>query len=360
MADEFDNEFDLAVVGAGIVGMMVACIAKRTHPALSIAVLDRSLAGSGTSLYGGAVRIPFGITDTHRRFVRRSEEIFADLDRWAGPLPARKIPVFWVAGADRMAAFRMLLTSDAAHSPTADEMAALQHSLPVLSLSPDDAILVDTAAWHGNPSQTVMHLLARLRQLPDVACYEGVHVTALTDRPDGCDIFTADGQVIRSRHLVRATGPWLNLHQQRLPENGLRIKKVAALHADLAATTDDPIVYFAEDDAYLLPDPQNGRWIFCFASEDWDVEPEISRLSLSARDRATAARTLTRYAPALLDRTRGGRVFCDAYSPTRVPAIARDPQSPRVAHALACSGSGYRLSPAIAEAALDLLGDTLQ
>lgn len=358
MASGGTGDADLLVVGAGMVGVAVAAIAKKANPSARVTILDRSLAGTGASLYGGAIRVPFGITATHRKLARRSEELFAELAAWAGPMPDRRLPVVWILAPARQTEFVGWLTSGVTRTATAAERDALHGTVPDLRLSSDDIVLMDDA-WCGNPGRTVAHLLACLRRQPGVECCEGVHVTAIEDRADGCDIVAADGQAFRARHVVRATGPWLELHRRRLGDSALRIKKVAALHVDVAVATDAPIVFFADDDAYLLPDPEHGRWIFCFASQEWDVEPEISRLMLTAQDRAIAARTLRRYAPALLDRCRGGRVFCDGYSATRVPAVARDPQSPRSVHALACSGSGYRLAPAIAETALGLLGDTL-
>lgn len=353
-------DVDLMVIGAGIIGTMVAAVAKMRNPDLSVTILDRSLIGTGTSLYGGAVRVPFGITAAHCTFARRSEELYAELEEWAGPLPSRKLAVMWVVGSSNHAGFSKYLTSGMSRIATVDEVVSLRDGVLRLALTADDTVLVDDVAWCGNPGRTATYLHAHLRRQSGFACYEGVHVAALEDCANGCNAIAGDGQSFRSRHVIRATGPWLALHRQRNPENGLRIKKVAALHINAAASVGDPIVFLADDDAYLLPDPENGRWIFCFASEEWDVEPEISQLILSPQDRAIAERTLRRYAPALLDHCHGGRVFCDAYSAMRIPVVARDYQSSRSAYALACSGSGYRLAPAIAEAALKLLEETLQ
>jgi glycine/D-amino acid oxidase-like deaminating enzyme len=170
---------------------------------------------------------------------------------------------------------------------------------------------------------------------------------------------TTAAQVICSKHVVRATGPWLDLQAARAPDSDLRTKKISAFHVDLTPADDDPAIVFVEEDAYLLPDAGNRRWIFCISSQTWDVEPSRSRLALDADDWALAERTLCRHAPELLDHCRGGRVFCDAYTATRLPAIARDPQSARSVHALGCSGSGYRFAPAIAETTIGLFHQTL-
>lgn len=346
---------DLAVIGGGVIGATIASLAKKAHPHLTIAILERHLVGTGASLYGGAVRVPIGTTSAHRELARRSERLFSELAAWAGPLPGRAVPVFWVVPAGREAEFADYWVGGACRRATSGEQARLGRTMPALSLAPDDLLLVDETAWCGNPGATASHLIGHLLRQPGFACHEGVHVVAIEDQAGGCDLVAADGQVFRSRHVVRATGPWLDLHDRRVPDSGLRTKKVAALHVDLVPAADDPIIVFVEEDAYLLPDPAGRRWILCISSPAWDLAPARSGLACDAEDRAVAARVLNRHAPGLLDRCRGERVFCDAYTATRLPAIGRDPQSARSVYALGGSGSGYRFAPAIAERAIGLL-----
>ncbi|MEW6644991.1 MAG: FAD-dependent oxidoreductase [Pseudomonadota bacterium] len=351
-------KFDLAIIGGGIIGVTVASLTKARNPALNIAVLEQHLIGTGASLYGGAVRVPLGATAAHRDLARRSEELFLDLSAWAGPLPGRHIEIIWIVPVERQGELRSRLVS-ASRPMTASERRRLCERIPALVLSAGDAVLVGETGWYGHPGQTAVHLVGHLRRQPGVAVYEGLHVVAIEDRADGCEIVTADEQVFSSKHVVRATGPWLDLQGARVPNSDLRTKKISAFHVDLAPTDNDPAIVFVEEDAYLLPDSSNRRWIFCVSSQTWDVEPSRSRLALDAEDWALAEGTLRRHAPALLDHCRGGRVFCDAYSATRLPAIARDPQSVWSVHALGCSGAGYRFAPAIAERTIGLFHETL-
>jgi glycine/D-amino acid oxidase-like deaminating enzyme len=64
---------------------------------------------------------------------------------------------------------------------------------------------------------------------------------------------------------------------------------------------------------------------------------------------------LRRWAPALAGACTGGRVFCDAYSPDGEPVVCALADTGRIVFAGAASGSGYRLAPAIATQAVDLL-----
>ena len=345
--------FDLAIIGGGIVGATIAALARLRQPSARIVLAEQHLVGTGASLYGGALRVPLGSSETHRELARRSEALFGTIEAWAGPLPGRALPIVWVLPAARREAFAACLTGPSAPLDPAGRR-DLERRIPGLALDDDDVVLAGPPAWHGNPGATAMHLVGALRRQSGIAIHEGFRVVAISERPGGCDIVSADGDVLHSRQVVRATGPWLCLHRAS-DTAGLRTKKVSALHVDLAARADDPAIVFVEDDAYLLPDPDSRRWIFCISSDEWDVAPQRAGLGVSGRDRAIAARVLSRRAQALIALCRGGRVFCDGYTDDRLPLIGFDPGSRHRAHALGGSGSGYRFAPAMAERALDLL-----
>ena len=347
--------FDLAIIGGGIVGATIAALARIRRPLARIALLEQHLVGTGASLYGGALRVPLGTSRTHRALTARSEDLFRAIEAWGGPLPGRPLPIVWIVPATRREAFAGCLTgaSEAAGPAT---RRALEARVPGLALDPGDVVLTGPPAWHGNPGATARRLVGALRRQAGFVAYEGFRVAAVDVRPDGCDVVGAGGDVLRSRQVVRATGPWLALPGAGAQPAGLRTKKVSALHVDLAARDDDPAIVFVDDDAYLLPDPDSGRWIFCISSDEWDVAPQRSGLGVSGRDRAIAARVLGRHAPALTALCRGGRVFCDGYTDDRLPLVACDPGTQRLVHALGGSGAGYRFAPAMAEQALALLG----
>ena len=112
---------------------------------------------------------------------------------------------------------------------------------------------------------------------------------------------------------------------------------------------------FAHEDAFVLPVPATGTSIFSFYRDSWDVEPDRQPLAIDSDDLADGATALARRGRALVGRIVGGRAFCDAYAPERVPIVAADTELPQVVYAGGGSGSGSRLAPGIAKAALDAL-----
>jgi glycine/D-amino acid oxidase-like deaminating enzyme len=115
---------------------------------------------------------------------------------------------------------------------------------------------------------------------------------------------------------------------------------------------DDPVLYFFDADAFLLPVVERRHWLFSYTCQVWDYAPEGSH-RITEEDRENGLAILTRYCPELAARCTGGRVFCDSYGPEWVPVVTAAAAAPQVVLATAGSGAGYRLGPAIARQALD-------
>jgi glycine/D-amino acid oxidase-like deaminating enzyme len=101
--------------------------------------------------------------------------------------------------------------------------------------------------------------------------------------------------------------------------------------------------------------PDRGYWLFSYTCLEWDVVPDELHSGISHRNLREAHDILRRYAPEETPSIRAGRVFCDAYSPTREPIVAVAGHTGNVIFAGAANGSGYRLAPGIATEVVQLL-----
>lgn len=135
-------------------------------------------------------------------------------------------------------------------------------------------------------------------------------------------------------------------------ERGTRVKKVAALHFADRPDPGAPAVVFWDDDAFFLPFPERGYTLFSFFCDEWDCLPESASLSLTAEDREQGVTYVSRRNPDLAGRYCGGRAFCDAYPRDATPFVARN-GSGRLLAVGGCSGSGIRVAPALADAAVE-------
>jgi len=351
------SDFDLTVVGAGIVGTQVAYQARRRHPEWKIVLLDRSLAGDGVTRYSGGLDHPFGWTPEQRVLAAESLELYAQLKHDVPEAPFFDLPLYGISRREQESTVLARFTKPGARQANVDELISLQDTYGPLQIDDDRVVITGCRGGYGDAPGIVNALVRRLRRMDHTAVWEGVDIRDVSSSGDGHTLRAADGRSISSKRVVVATGPWMldGPGAQIMQTEQIRIKKIVALHLEMAPTMSSPILFFLDDDSYLLPVPHRNHWIFSFPSQHWDCPPEIRELTISADDRTHGLGILARYSPELAQRCTSGRVFCDAYSTSRLPVIAAVPGAPGYAVAGACSGFGFRLAPSIARRALDLV-----
>jgi len=352
---------DLVVVGAGIVGSVVAEEARRRAPTAKILLLDAAQAGSGATRYSAALSTPTGATDAHRRLVRRAERWYAELEGSGGPR-RRHLITYWVVPESEVDELREEFVSDPPVPVGPADRVRLSATHPDLVVHPDEVLLRSGGVWAGRAAATAQVLATRLNRTGSSGCWEGVRVDDVQPDGDGQVVLTHTGERLRTRHVVLATGAWLASAAGQLGDAGqlydaervgwpLRVKKVAALHLARRPAPDDPVVIFCAEDAFLLPLPEQGLTLFSFYCPTWDVCPGRD-LMIEPDELAAARAVLAARSPSLVAAVAGGRAAGDGYLPARLPSVVEDPTRPGVIVAGGCSGSGFQLAPALAESAL--------
>lgn len=329
---------DIAIVGGGIIGAVLAREAAAAFPAADIAVLERGLLGRGATGRSAGVHFPRGATDRVRSMTEHSHAYWrrasAELD-----LPLCRVDATVVAGPER-----------------AEEVRAAY-----LRLGPEREAPAPPGArqWHldgchyADVEGVTRAILTALRG--PVTVWEGVEVTGIEERGDGWCLALGQGETLRAGRVVLAPGPWIGhpAWADVLAPLGLRVKKIVAAHLESPVGADEAMTVFHDVDAFVLPLRHRGHFLFSYTCDEWDVDPDTVAPALSPDDLGQARTVLGRYAPDLMARCNSGRVFCDAYSPRREPVVAE--LRPGLVFAGAAGGSGYRLAPAIAAEAVDAL-----
>jgi glycine/D-amino acid oxidase-like deaminating enzyme len=342
------------IVGAGIVGCLVARELAAADPAASITVLDRDTVGSGASRRSAGLHLPRGATARTRRMSAISHAYYADLRRGRPGTAIYPIDATVITGRGGGGG----LGGGHLGGGYLDEAAPARADGPrgrAAGLPEGSAAWRIAGCHHADVYRLTQALAAELR--PRVRFGEGVAVTGVTPGADGVAVTVGTGERIIADSVVLAPGPWLSVPAWRdlVAPRGMRVKKVAALHIEQRPDPADEAVIFDDDDAFLLPLAHRGHWLFSYASQEWDVHPDALTTGLAAADIDAARDCLRRYSPALAAACGGGRVFCDAYSPDTEPLVSALDGAGRIVFAGAANGSGYRLAPAIAAEAVALL-----
>ncbi|MFJ9343370.1 NAD(P)/FAD-dependent oxidoreductase [Streptomyces sp. NPDC101733] len=339
----------IAVIGAGILGVLLAREILSRDPSAEVTVLDRDMIGSGASRRSAGLHFPRGAGEGVRALAAESQRFYADLHAARPDLPFHPLPMTVLA-------------------PEADEAHLREVYLPEAKLRwttelPPSITTVPTGhgAWKGDGCQYAdVHALTQLLAAelrPRVSFREGVAVTAVDPGPDGVRLTLTGGATLSADHVVLAPGPWLSdpAWADLVAPLGARVKKIVALHVEVPPAPGDGAIVMHAEDAFLLPFHHRGHWLFSYTCREWDVDPAGIDPAVTDGHLREARALLTRYAPELAAHCRSGRVFCDAYGPDGAPVVAPLDPHGRLVFAGAASGSGYRLAPALAARAADLI-----
>jgi glycine/D-amino acid oxidase-like deaminating enzyme len=339
----------IAVVGAGILGCLIARELAETDKDAVITVFDRDLAGSGTSRRSGGLFLARGTSPRTRLMSAFSHAYYANLKESHPHLPIFPIGATVVTDGSTDPAAIGYLPDLAAPAELADRSVG----------GPGGGRAWRIGGSHYADVYRVTQAIAELER-PAVRFAEGAAVTGLTIGRADVTVHCGTGEHLRADQVVLAPGPWLATPAWRdlLSPLGLRVKKIVAIHIERRPDPADEVTLFDCDDAFLLPLHHRGHWLFSYTCPEWDVDPDQLTGGLSAANVEEARACLRRCAPALADACTSGRVCADAYSPSREPVISRLPGTQgRVVFAGGASGSGYRFAPAIAAQTADLLSE---
>ncbi|MGW7343908.1 FAD-dependent oxidoreductase [Streptomyces sp. NPDC054854] len=348
--------YDLAVVGAGAVGALVAYYAVRRNPERRVAVITHAGRGAGATRLSAGFDTTTGHNPAQRAMAARSTALFAELAAGLGDAGRAPVEVRWLVARENTAALDATMADGGRTRPvTGEQRALLDRTFPGLTHSADEVLLSSAAMTAGQPQWLTDRLLDEVLGSPDNTLLEGFRVAEVRRRGGHVELVAADGSRITAAKTVLAPGPWVldGPVATAARESGARVKKVVAFHIMTPPPPDAPALVMEDADAFLLPHRPGGHWILSITSPDWDRGPD-GPLAIDARDRDIARALLARHVPGFLPHLIGGRVFSDCFTPGHLPVVATVGGAD-VVMVIGGSGSGYRLAPAMAEDALNLL-----
>ncbi|MFG2000953.1 NAD(P)/FAD-dependent oxidoreductase [Spirillospora sp. NPDC048911] len=343
---------DLAVVGGGVIGAFVVHEALRRHPDWRVVLLERAAIGAGATAWSAGVSFPLAATAEHRELVRAGRERYAALrDRAAGPF-LRPVRMIYVMRGSGLGAFGGRVVGTTLRPTTPDERERVTGMMPDLRIDADEVMVTHDGEG----------FVVAARPLAEALVTEAAGHTEvqLGQRVDGVEA-TGDGYRLRTEHgewnarrVVMACGAWTPPVDGLPDAPGARRKRIAALHARLPVSLDDPLVYFVDDDLFLVP-LTAGVALVSFYRNEWDTDPESCDGRPNADDLRQGRAALGRRSPVAAAAATGGRAFCDLYTDHRLPVVTTSPERPGLAVVRGGSGSGVRLAPGLAAEALDAL-----
>ncbi|TNH42948.1 FAD-dependent oxidoreductase [Photorhabdus luminescens] len=340
------NKINIAIIGGGIIGTIIAKEIKKLNPELSIAILEKRLLGFGSSFYSAGVHFPRGNSEYVRKMSLYSHEYYQKMITEGAPIYPLTTE---------------LITERNNKKDTLDSYLSLTEFMPIksssnkdidISLLPEINIFQGKGCHYADVFNVVNLLIRKLRPL--IKIYEGTSVNTLQKLTKGYQLGLSTGEQLEVEKVILSPGSWIAEPAwcDQVSSLGIRVKKIVAAHIRQIPKPQDPLTIFHDEDAFLLPCHNRGHWLFSYTSQEWDVEPQ-NIYALEPKDLSEARDVLSKYSPSLAQKIYDGRVFCDAYSVSRKPIITYLDEN--LIFAGATNGAGYRLAPAIAANVIKLL-----
>ncbi len=352
--------FDVVIVGGGVFGTAIAFYLAGRR-AGSVLLLEQTSIGAGaTGWTSGIVRVHY--TNPHEaRLALASWRIFRDWKAQVGGdcgfVPTGFVRMVSVDQADRLARNVEMLRSLGADVTwiAADEIPNLQPYLSTEGLGgaayePHGGYAVGT----DTASAFAAGAAARGARIQQGTAVRGLRVER--DRVVGVE--TSDGFVAAGR-VVLAAGPWsIGLLRAAGLELPLRTKLIRAglVHnpAAMAAPNGFMTVLDESSGTYLKPDGHARTDIGL--RYEWDVPPSYETTAVPQEFLADGVAHLVRRVPAFED---AGLVQAwgavDGYSADGAPIVGAAPGIDGLYLAIAASGTGFKISPAIGIGMAELL-----
>ncbi len=344
--------YDIVIVGGGILGVLCAYYANLKWPDKKIAILEKGLIGKGVTDYSAYLDVPYSTTPYKQKLTRESRLLYDELLIKYPHLPITAASLIGICNTNKI---HEVINNLSSRKPSIGSREKFQEHVP------DDFQLMVQNDYFYNTSGHYAYgnvapiLASELIKKDTVTIYESTKVKDITEDQNRYLIQTNYGLHIETTAVIDATGPWMTkgFSQNDILSDTLRIKKIVALHINAIPWDNAPILYFFDDDAFLCPQPHASRWLFSYRCNDWDFDIDTDEFEITEKNVSNAIDVLNKYNPAMKDKIIGGRVHCDVYSSNGDPIVKKTKTNYTVVGAP--GGSGFRLAPGIATEAISLL-----
>lgn len=340
------KEYDLIIIGAGIIGLFTAHMASEKFPGAKILVVDQNFKSTGASFYSIALDIPYGHNEIVQELSQASRDYYKQFEEFSN-YKRKQVPLVGITKEDN---FRTLLgkfNSDV-------NLCGDKYNYEV-SISEEEVIFSGLDARQTISYEYVDSLIEKIKLNNSIEILQGLKINQVHRNKNGYTVSTSRGTALNTRKVINATGPWAinGLNKEDVKELGIRTKKIVSYHIPITFETG---YYLFDHDAFVtsrmdVPDQS----IFSYRCNEYDVSPVIGDVNINTANISNAFELFDTYFPNQLDfeqfSTLGGRCFCDAYADK--PIVSEISSGHIIAGA--GSGSGFRLAPGIAQKAISLL-----
>jgi glycine/D-amino acid oxidase-like deaminating enzyme len=345
-----NSNYDITIIGGGIIGLFTAYLASKKFAGANILVVDQNFKPTGATFYSIALDIPYGNSKEIQELSRISRNYFSQLDKIIS-YKRQKIPFIGITDQNNF----KTLTSKFNNSPQYIEKKNLE-----VKLNQNETVFSKLDAWQSIPYDYLEELKDLIIAEKKVKMLYGLKILAVEKNNTGFVVKTSRGVIINTKNVINAAGPWLldetwktEVKKLEVDQIEVKTKKIISYHLPFRFKTG---IFLFDHDAFITPklDTPNES-IYSFRSNEYDVKPIVGEITINEKNNKKALELFNTYFPNKLNFNSfsllEGRCFCDTYSKT--PIAKKISKGYIIAGG--GSGSGFRLAPGIAEKAISFI-----
>jgi gamma-glutamylputrescine oxidase len=301
---DFQNKFDVVIVGGGYSGLWIACDLRKAYPHYRIAVLERNVAGAaassknaGFACAGSASEV---LADVDRMGFDRATELLhmrlQGIERIRNHFSDVNIGYEAVGGWEVFPeAMRAVYEGVLERSAELEEInrSARGRWIQLMPKQTPELRSREKLHWVGHPAEGGLNPLKLLRQLEKkahragVAIFRGVDVMAFNENSHGIDLNTSMGPVIADRVILTTNGA----ASQLVPEIGVQPARAQVLLTEPLPDLAFRGVFHRDEGYYYFRNVGNRVLIGGARNEDFPGETTME-MGTSARIQEALERVL--------------------------------------------------------------------
>lgn len=335
------DKWDIAIIGAGIVGLLCAYFANQRSPHSKILLIDKGQAGHGATRYAGAIMGLFGETSFKRELSRFSCDFYVDYQKKNPSFPLYQIPIDWSFLPNNSENFFRFIGLNTFPCNTSQRSG--RHAS-------ERIYVIDSLEAHASIKRDLLrNKMVSLR--------EECEIVACEKKGEQFLIHTSSFTNLEASRLIIATGPWsIPPWTPIFPQLLLRTKKIVSLCVKFPIKEHQRGLAVYERDIFMIPIHHRNYWLYSFTSPEWLSQGvDEQKFVLTETDINTATQLVEDIFPHFLSHGYTARIHSDSYSKDNHPIIWAD-QTRKLGIGIGCCGSGIRLAPGIANQLLNTLG----
>ncbi len=343
--------YDLVIVGAGIVGVLSAYYACKNNNNLKVLLIDRGLISSGTTSNSLGMEFRYGQSVKKLLYAEEGVYEWKKIRQEIKDIKFFKKEFLGIISNGKFDDFRESPLNKHFNTPTNPNKYKEYFKNTKIDFN-NYSLLSSNYAGYSNVIHSCYKIIDYCKKnYNGFTLMESIDIKNLECSNNKIALMTSDGRTFISEYCILAVGPWIlnQVFKNLVNKVKLKLKKVVSFELKNNNTNNLPLslIYFFDHDAFLMS-KNDDEYYLSIHSNQYFLGFDRNKIDINIDDYNIAKKIINTFFNKNNFSILGGKVFMDVYTPNCTPLILNPISNYKLSVITACSGSGFRLAPALA------------